>query len=693
MYFVRKVLAVICFVLSLQALHAQSHLSDSLQQVLAKTSEPQQRIQLLLNLKDLHSNSNLELPYSIRLFREAAAIGDTYAMSTAVMPIIERYATYEEKRDSLRYYILALNAMTPGTPEEGMNHLAEMTAGHLRLRETYNPRQAMARAREAIAWCDSISRNPTSIYEKVKILMLRATAHTTIGVLEKNTVNAYLSQIGLLEEAYELTRQMPQINTRKAYASQIYFNLSYGYNLSIRLADQEKLIRDYLGVLDRFYVDQTQRTRRPYLYAYANYSMPYQQLMLCAYNARRMDMTDRYLAEFNARMLDCKAEDLPRNKARIYETGYLWNGFIGRHEIGIQYCDSLIQLAGSEPEKFGISGYKMFRMRFDHARLLDFADRYEESYAALDKTSQMLDSLMTAEGHERAQTIRRYHDMDRLKLSETRAVIRNRAIITGSVIGIGLLLTGFGIYLIRILRANKRLQKQILHHSRKAQESEHMKSAFVNTICRGIAPPLNAIERSAQSLIVAGMNASSLPKDIDQIQTNTKMLLSTLDNMLEASNLDSLTDRLTFKQTDINELCSAEVILASRLHENSGVSYIIEAPKIRCYVRTHAKYFSFVVRALLDNAGKFTTKGSITLQYELLTQENRLRLTVTDTGCGIPPERHKEIFSPRGEHSAASHGLSLSLCRQIAEHLAGTISLDESYQPGARFIFIVPIKP
>lgn len=87
---------------------APSSVTDSLQGRLAHTSDPRERVQLLLNLKDLNEDTHLNLPYSIQLFREAAAIRDTYAMSVSIIPILSRYSIYTEKKDTLRYYLQAL---------------------------------------------------------------------------------------------------------------------------------------------------------------------------------------------------------------------------------------------------------------------------------------------------------------------------------------------------------------------------------------------------------------------------------------------------------------------------------------------------------------------------------------------------------------------------------------------------------
>ena len=220
-----------------------------------------------------------------------------------------------------------------------------------------------------------------------------------------------------------------------------------------------------------------------------------------------------------------------------------------------------------------------------------------------------------------------------------------------------------------------------------------MKSVFVNTICRGIGPAFDAIDTAASRLMLSDIDAAERNTCCDSIRVNADLLLSALDNMLEAANLDSLTEALRLEETNIDEVCRAELPAASRLSRNPGVAFTIEAPENPGTVRTHAKYFSFVVRALLDNARKFTREGSVTLRYEIDPRHNQLRVTVTVTGCGIPPEKRNDIFGMPSDDSKATPGLSLALCRLIARHLSGNISLDEEYTAGARFTFTIPAKP
>ena len=163
---------------------APSSVTDSLQGRLAHTSDPRERVQLLLNLKDLNEDTHLNLPYSIQLFREAAAIRDTYAMSVSIIPILSRYSIYVEKEDTLRYYVQALRDLTPGTPEEGADAYAEMCIGFYRLGHQYDLAENLRLAHEVYDWSNTPPEEPENIYQRTKRLFLRGYANITLCYYE-----------------------------------------------------------------------------------------------------------------------------------------------------------------------------------------------------------------------------------------------------------------------------------------------------------------------------------------------------------------------------------------------------------------------------------------------------------------------------------------------------------------------------
>jgi signal transduction histidine kinase len=107
--------------------------------------------------------------------------------------------------------------------------------------------------------------------------------------------------------------------------------------------------------------------------------------------------------------------------------------------------------------------------------------------------------------------------------------------------------------------------------------------------------------------------------------------------------------------------------------------------------RTDRNALRIILSHLLDNACKFTTEGSITVDYRL--RYGRLYLMVSDTGCGVPKEQAEGIFAhfAKLNEFVPGIGLGLSLCRSLVKMLHGTIELDTEYTEGCRFV--VTIQP
>ena len=71
---------------------------------------------------------------------------------------------------------------------------------------------------------------------------------------------------------------------------------------------------------------------------------------------------------------------------------------------------------------------------------------------------------------------------------------------------------------------------------------------------------------------------------------------------------------------------------------------LVKLPKGEMFISTNELHLSLVIESLFDNTNKFTDSGSVTLKIKLDKAQSKLRIEVTDTGCGIPPEEREEIF-------------------------------------------------
>ena len=249
--------------------------------------------------------------------------------------------------------------------------------------------------------------------------------------------------------------------------------------------------------------------------------------------------------------------------------------------------------------------------------------------------------------------------------------------------------------LLRMRRLKLTLEEregQLVVAREKAEESDMLKSAFLANMSHEIRTPLNAIVGFSSLMQSEELSQEERAEYCAIVVSNSEMLLTLLNDILDISSLECGKIRFNYASEDIVQICQ-HVMMTTAHTRQRGVEGRFACPVGSFMLTTDAHRLSQILINLLTNAGKFTSEGSITLRYETDPAANILRVSVTDTGCGIAPERQAEIFRPLSDGPVGSRGLSLSLCRIIAGHLSGSIRLDADYTGGARFIFTIPLKP
>ena len=146
-----------------------------------------------------------------------------------------------------------------------------------------------------------------------------------------------------------------------------------------------------------------------------------------------------------------------------------------------------------------------------------------------------------------------------------------------------------------------------------------------------------------------------------------------------------------FEDIDIDELCK-ECIAQTREQLLSGVDLVYEPVKTGLHFISDRKRISQAITHLLSNSCKNTTSGTIVLSVNRNRDTDDIEFIVTDTGCGIPAEKVNIIFEhfEKIDHYSPGLGLGLYVCQLISHALGGDITLDTTYNGGARFILNVP---
>lgn len=246
-------------------------------------------------------------------------------------------------------------------------------------------------------------------------------------------------------------------------------------------------------------------------------------------------------------------------------------------------------------------------------------------------------------------------------------------------------------YLYFSWKKEKRMKMELKALHLKAQESEKMKQSFINSICHEIRTPLNAIVGFSDLIMNEEIDAEMRKEFPPEIQKNTVLLTSLINSMLEVANLDVSEEKLPCKPIDIKNICVHEM---KQLKKKEGIEYKLEITEESMIIPSNAQYLTQVIEHLLSNANKFTEKGQITLGYRVNQSKEEISIYVSDTGCGIPQEKHEEVFNrfSKLDTFMPGNGLGLYLCRLITKRLAGEIKIYPAYKEGTRMIVTLPIK-
>lgn len=224
----------------------------------------------------------------------------------------------------------------------------------------------------------------------------------------------------------------------------------------------------------------------------------------------------------------------------------------------------------------------------------------------------------------------------------------------------------------------------------KAEESDKLKSAFLANMSHEIRTPLNAIV-GFSTILAETTDPEEQKSYIEIINNNNELLLRLINDILDFSKIESGTLDFFKEKIDIKDICQ-HVYLINSIKMKQDVSFIFDInnlPSISIYA--DSKRVSQVITNFISNAIKFTEKGFIQLSYEL-TSENEVRVTVSDTGIGIPEEYVESIFDRfiKVDEFRQGSGLGLSISKMVIEKMGGRIGVNTSYKNGSSFWFSIP---
>lgn len=232
----------------------------------------------------------------------------------------------------------------------------------------------------------------------------------------------------------------------------------------------------------------------------------------------------------------------------------------------------------------------------------------------------------------------------------------------------------------------------------KVRLADAAKTRFVQNMSHEVRTPLNAIVGFSQLLSLPDGTLEPAEKEefSQHIVNNTKMLTMLLDDILNASAMDSGNYRITYEEGEMHYMAQAAITSSEhRLQPGVKLFYAPESPEPFTFT-TDPRRVQQILINLITNACKHTEKGEIKVSSSLTECPGFVSYSVTDTGPGIPPEDAEKIFErfTKLNEFVQGTGLGLSICRDIAGRMGAKVFLDTSYtEGGSRFIFQIPVEP
>ena len=653
--------------------------TDSLLTLLPKTPDAADRGRIYVQLADLSGDSlELAAPYWEAALAEAHKAGDTYGCKDALDFLVRKFADRDTRR--AEKYIALSDSILPGS----RHALFRSSLYAYYLWKQMNDNNSIETVTRALEELKGKNYDRLTPEERIEWEFLTGLAIDFSSV----TTEAYdniAKAIPYVERALENLRKYP-LEERLHLEKICHDELSDLYMLCKDKRAEEQigqcidLHRKWLAMDDRF--ERPHRDTTGYMMrAYAK--------MVYLRDLISRDKLNEYYQ---------KCIGLARARgdmAEIYSTSARYYQCTGDYERAVAYIDSTITAYKSKGIKADLAP-----IYATQSYLYEKMGDYKNALKAVRTTNNIRFNERVEEAQSSLAEMQTLFEVGRLEFEKSRLTGRIRfiALLAGGILV--LLLVGWSVYQYVMVRQLKQIRRQltdaneeITRQSRRAMESEKMKTAFINSMCHEIRTPLNAINGFSDLLLEGDHDHNTRREFREQIWASTTALTTLLENMLELSSLVSSEEPLPLAETDLGLLCAERLQIQRELSQNPSVEYVLKGGgRGTCVIPTNETYMTRVIDNLLQNAAKFTAAGSVTVCCDKDDSTRKLRIRVTDTGIGIAPDKQEWVFDrfTKVDSFKPGSGIGLYLCRLIVTRLGGAIRVCPDYRAGCCIEITLP---
>ena len=240
----------------------------------------------------------------------------------------------------------------------------------------------------------------------------------------------------------------------------------------------------------------------------------------------------------------------------------------------------------------------------------------------------------------------------------------------------------------------KKQEKELLDARLKAEESERLKTAFIQNISHEVRTPLNAIVGFSE--ILPNISDPNEREELMRIiKENNAKLLQIFEDMMNISKVEAHDEKANLVKSnfDLVQLVQEKMARCSSQNTNANLTMEFASQEQKVELFTDKERVDYIVTHFLENAMKFTSQGNITAGISLMAGVN-VRVWVSDTGKGISSQDQEKIFDRffKVDYFIQGAGLGLAVCRSYALSLGGNVGVESQLGQGSTFWLEIPLE-